>query len=63
MSYMLVVEDSDEDFSTLQRILSKHCGADVALKRCLDGDEVLAICGIHFLPSLFKRVSSEPDLY
>ena len=41
MSYMLVVEDSDEDFLALQRILSKHCTVEIDLKRCFDGDEVL----------------------
>ncbi|MBE9061142.1 response regulator [cf. Phormidesmis sp. LEGE 11477] len=39
--YLLVVEDSDEDFEALRRILLKHCELQVSLKRCYDGDEAL----------------------
>lgn len=39
--YLLVVEDSDEDFEALSRILERHCEIDVLLKRCYDGDEAL----------------------
>ena len=40
--YMLVVEDSDEDFETLQRILSKDCASSkIRIERCADGDEAL----------------------
>lgn len=39
--YMLVVEDSDEDFGALQRILAKNCDKQVPMTRCVDGDEAL----------------------
>ena len=40
--YMLVVEDSDEDFEALQRILSKDCASSkIRIERCADGDEAL----------------------
>ncbi|MEL6352214.1 MAG: response regulator [Cyanobacteria bacterium J06627_28] len=39
--YMLVVEDSNEDFAALQRVLSKHCKTDIPIKRCDDGDDAL----------------------
>ena len=39
--YLLVVEDSDEDFETLQRVLLKNCDVDVPVVRCCDGDEAL----------------------
>ena len=39
--YLLVVEDSDEDFEALNRVLNKHCDLRVPLKRCCDGDEAL----------------------
>lgn len=39
--YLLVVEDSDEDFNVLQRILRKNCCTDIPLTRCCDGDEAL----------------------
>jgi len=40
-SYMLVVEDSDEDFGALQRILTKNCDRQIPMTRCLDGDDAL----------------------
>ena len=40
--YMLVVEDSDEDFEALSRIMSKSCECTVPVARCVDGDEALA---------------------
>ncbi|MGB7084418.1 MAG: response regulator [Phormidesmis sp.] len=39
--YLLVVEDSDEDFEVLTRILAKNCKASTPMKRCCDGDEAL----------------------
>lgn len=39
--YLLVVEDSDEDFSALERVLDRHCNFKVNLQRCLDGDEAI----------------------
>lgn len=39
--YLLVVEDSDEDFGALQRTLAKHCDKQVPVTRCLDGDDAL----------------------
>jgi len=39
--YLLVVEDSDEDFEALERVLRKNCETQIPLVRCCDGDEVL----------------------
>lgn len=40
--YLLVVEDSDEDFEALQRILAKDCTlSQLNIKRCIDGDDAL----------------------
>lgn len=39
--YMLVIEDSDEDFEALQRVLLKNCDVEVPVVRCCDGDEGL----------------------
>ncbi|EDX87231.1 hypothetical protein S7335_4938 [Synechococcus sp. PCC 7335] len=39
--YLLVVEDSDEDFEALNRVLGRHCEIEVPLRRCYDGDEAL----------------------
>lgn len=39
---MLIVEDSDEDFEALQRVLSRNCKTtNLQIKRCNDGDEAL----------------------
>ncbi len=38
---LLVVEDSDEDFATLGRIITKDCNVDVPIVRCTDGDDAL----------------------
>ncbi|MEL7333983.1 MAG: response regulator [Cyanobacteria bacterium J06560_2] len=39
--YILVVEDSDEDFNSFERVLKKHCELATPIKRCYDGDEAL----------------------
>ncbi|MEO1620900.1 MAG: response regulator [Cyanobacteria bacterium J06632_3] len=39
--YLLIVEDSDEDFESLQRILRKHCSMQIPIVRCCDGDDAL----------------------
>ncbi|MEM6836955.1 MAG: response regulator [Cyanobacteria bacterium P01_C01_bin.120] len=38
---LLVVEDSDEDFEALGRIMRRTCDIQIPLKRCVDGDEAL----------------------
>ncbi|MDB9528765.1 response regulator [Oscillatoria sp. CS-180] len=38
---LLVVEDSDEDFEALGRIMRKNCSIQVPLTRCIDGDDAL----------------------
>ena len=38
---LLVIEDSDEDFEALRRILQRHCAIDIELQRCIDGDDAL----------------------
>lgn len=38
---LLVVEDSDEDFAVLDRIMKQHCDVSVMLTRCTDGDDAL----------------------
>lgn len=38
---LLVVEDSDEDFAALGRIMRRTCDIEVPLKRCVDGDDAL----------------------
>ena len=40
-SYLLVVEDSDEDFEALNRVLDRHCELQIPLRRCYDGEEAL----------------------
>lgn len=39
--YLLIVEDSDEDFESLQRVLSKSCKVSIPITRCYDGDDAL----------------------
>lgn len=39
--YLLIVEDSDEDFESLQRVLNQSCNLDVPIVRCYDGDDAL----------------------
>ena len=39
--YLFVVEDSDEDFEVLQRILRRSYDFEILIRRCLDGDEAL----------------------
>ncbi len=39
--YLLVVEDSDEDFEALKRVLRRNCETQIPLIRCCDGDEAL----------------------
>ena len=39
--YLLIVEDSDEDFESLRRVLSKNCGMNIPITRCYDGDDAL----------------------
>lgn len=38
---LLVVEDSDEDFEALGRVMRKTCDIQVPLTRCVDGDDAL----------------------
>ncbi|MEO0397686.1 MAG: response regulator [Cyanobacteria bacterium P01_A01_bin.137] len=38
---LLVVEDSDEDFEALSRIMNKSCDIDIPITRCYDGDDAL----------------------
>ena len=38
---LLVVEDSDEDFAVLGRIMKRNCDIHVPLTRCIDGDDAL----------------------
>ena len=38
---LLVVEDSDEDYEALERIVLKTCDIEVPLTRCIDGDDAL----------------------
>ena len=38
---LLVVEDSDEDFEALNRIMRKTCQFEVPTMRCVDGDDAL----------------------
>ncbi|MFK8183018.1 MAG: response regulator [Phormidesmis sp.] len=40
--YLLIVEDSDEDFASLQRVLSKSCNVNIPIERCYDGEDALA---------------------
>ncbi|NEP20392.1 MAG: response regulator [Leptolyngbya sp. SIO4C1] len=40
---LLVVEDSDEDFEALGRILRKASDVDIPMQRCIDGDEALEL--------------------
>lgn len=39
--YLLIVEDSDEDFESLRRILAKTCHTETSLVRCYDGDDAI----------------------
>ena len=39
--YILVVEDSDEDFEALQRVFTRNCNSKVPFTRVLDGEEAL----------------------
>ena len=39
--YLLIVEDSDEDFESLQRVLNKSCRIDFPITRCYDGDDAI----------------------
>lgn len=38
---LLVVEDSDEDFAALGRIMKRNCDIHIPLARCIDGDDAL----------------------
>lgn len=38
---LLVIEDSDEDFEALSRIMRKTCQFEVPTTRCTDGDDAL----------------------
>ncbi len=38
---LLVVEDSDEDFEALGRIMRRTCDIEVPLTRCIDGEDAL----------------------
>lgn len=38
---LLVVEDSDEDFAILGRIMQRNCDIQIPLARCVDGDDAL----------------------
>ncbi|MEM7768962.1 MAG: response regulator [Cyanobacteria bacterium P01_A01_bin.37] len=54
---LLVVEDSDEDFEALGRILTKTCDINVPLFRCIDGDDAL-----DFLHQTGEYVNHDLDL-
>ena len=41
LPYLLIVEDSDEDFESLQRILAKTCQIENPIIRCYDGDDAI----------------------
>lgn len=38
---LLVIEDSDEDFEALNRIMRRTCQFEVPTTRCVDGDDAL----------------------
>jgi CheY-like chemotaxis protein len=38
---LLVIEDSDEDFEALIRIIEQVCTFPIAVHRCIDGDDAL----------------------
>ena len=38
---LLVVEDSDEDFEALNRIIQRICSIDIPMVRCVDGEDAL----------------------
>lgn len=40
-SYLFVVEDSDEDFEALKRILMRSYDLEIPIRRCWDGDDAL----------------------
>ncbi|MBD2328070.1 response regulator [Alkalinema sp. FACHB-956] len=50
---LLVVEDSDEDFFTFERIMKKTCTMPISVLRCEDGEEALDF--------LYKRGSYSDD--
>ncbi|MEO0457319.1 MAG: response regulator [Cyanobacteria bacterium P01_A01_bin.114] len=56
-STILVVEDSDEDFEALGRVLNKTYGVDVPLCRCIDGDDALDFL---FQTGEYADLKSEP---
>lgn len=39
--YLLIVEDSDEDFESLRRVLGKSCNLSIPITRCYDGEDAL----------------------
>lgn len=39
--YLLVVEDSDEDFEAFEWVLHRHCALEVPFQRCTDGEDAL----------------------
>lgn len=39
--YLLIVEDSDEDFESLRRVLGRSCDINIPITRCYDGDDAL----------------------
>lgn len=51
---LLVVEDSDEDFFTFERIMKRNCTLPISVLRCEDGEEALDF--------LYKRGSYSDDV-
>ena len=38
---LLVVEDSDEDYEVLKRLMKRYCDLQIPMQRCVDGEEAL----------------------
>lgn len=54
---ILVVEDSDEDYYSIQRIFKKSDIANVTLSRCVDGEDA-----IHYITQQGKYAETPPTL-
>ena len=55
---LLVVEDSDEDFEALRRIMGRTCDIEIPITRCLDGDDALDYLNCE--GPYAQRTASEP---
>ena len=53
-SNLLIIEDSNEDFEALRRVLAQVSTASLAVSRCIDGDDALDF--LHYT----GKYSSEP---